>query len=149
SVMLKRLTEPRPKKERGISSTRQNAMNLGDNGSTFADRRGNTLSRTSPHIPHAEHAGTARLQRQYRPGFCQGTGSGIEAGGHGPFGIGVSTAIKPRRVRIGANEEEQVAQGTAIALPTQTLSKCCGSKARRLISLESRHFGPRMQHHIR
>ena len=98
-------------------------MNLRHDGGSFSDRSRNTLGRTCPHIADGEHTGPTGLERQDGAGIFASRARTIGAGNDEPLVIHRDAAIEPGGVRIGANEQEKVAQGTCVDGPSRAFAK--------------------------
>ena len=81
-------------------------MNLGNNGSTFADGGRNTLCRAGSHVADGENAGSAGLE-QKRAALHRRRRE-VATGHHKPLVICFDAALEPNRIRIGADEKEEV-----------------------------------------
>jgi hypothetical protein len=97
-------------------------VNLRYDGSTLPCGRRNPLGRARPHIADSEDAGPAGLKRQDRAGIGVNPASAIGPGDHEPFVVHRDAAIEPGGVRVGANEQEEVTQGTGVGGPSRVLS---------------------------
>ena len=81
-------------------------MNLRDHSRPLADGRRHSLRRTGPNIANGEYAWQARLQRQMRRTGCVALSS--RAGEDVAFLIQRHASVEPRRIRLRADEHEDV-----------------------------------------
>ena len=120
----------------GLSSCKH-AVNLRNDGGALSDRRRNALGRARPHIANRENAGAAGLKRQERTGTRSAPFRASRSRDHEPFLVHRDTAIKPGRIRVGANEEEEVTQGTAVRYPRRPTAKRRCNKAAKIRRLRA------------
>ena len=71
------------------------------------------------------------------------------AGHHEAFAIHRHAAVEPGRVGIGADEQEQVAQGTGVHVAGGALAKHRTGQSGRLVPFEPDHLGAGVKLHVR
>ncbi len=98
-------------------------MNLSHDGGAFPHRRRNTLGRARPHVADREHAGAGGLKRQERAGTWTDRVAASRPCDHEPFLVHRDASVEPGRIRIGANEEEEVSQGAAVRFSGRPVAK--------------------------
>src|SRR4029077_9953589 len=74
--------------------------------------------------------------------------SGICSGDDKTFFVQYDAAIQPAGVRVRANKQEEVTQGTGVGSPSCALSKHRRSEARDLVPFQRDYLGFRVQLHI-
>jgi len=74
--------------------------------------------------------------------------SGICSGHYKALIVHCDAAIQPGGVRVRANEQEEMAQGTGVSVARLTIAEHRRGEARALVSLQRNHFGSGMQLNI-
>jgi hypothetical protein len=79
------------------------AVDQGDGGGAFADRRGHPFDRSLAHVAGGEHSGQAGFQRQWRPAggpVVAGAWQQVRAGEDEPPLVACDSPAEPLRTRF-------------------------------------------------
>src|SRR5215470_11924133 len=100
--------------------SRQRAMDQGNGGRAFADRRSDPFDRSAAHVTGGEHPGQAGLQRQRQaaggPAVAGARGQ-VESGADEPLPVAGDGLAEPFGARLGADENEQSVRGDGAPRP--------------------------------
>jgi hypothetical protein len=116
-------------------------VDLRHDGGALSNGRRDAFSRAGPHVADGEHAGLAGLERQDSPAGRACALSKICSGHHEAFVVHRDAMLEPSGVRIGANEQEEVAERTTVCRPRLAVAEYRTSKSTDLVALQPDNFG--------
>jgi hypothetical protein len=119
---------------------RQNAVDLGDDGSALPDGGGDALGRSRTHVADGEHAGQARLQRKRRARRIRAIDRPRPARQDEAPGIAIDAILQPSGIWVGADEQEKVAKRAAVLIARDAVTEYYARQSLNRVALKFGHF---------
>jgi hypothetical protein len=110
-------------------------VDLRHGGGAFSHRRRNALGGARPNIADGKNVGVTGLKLEDRPAVTVNPASGVCPGHYEAFFVHRNAAIQPSGIRVGANEQEEMAQGARMGVARLTITEYRCSEASALVSL--------------
>src|SRR5271165_4076800 len=101
----------------------QPCVDLRHDRGTLSHGGGHAFGRARPHVADGEHSGFTGLKRHGRVDRCRSVAGASRPGHHETLVIQPDAALKPRGVRIGTDEQEQMAEKTGPLSATAAVSE--------------------------
>ena len=110
-------------------------MDLRHDGGALSNGRRDAFSRAGPNVADGEHARLAGLERQDSPAGRARALSKVCSGHHEAFVVHRNAMLELSGVRIGANEQEEVAEQTTVGRPRLAVAEYRTGKSTDLVAL--------------